>query len=114
MIFRDEINSAIAHYERFLEQTIDEIVKETKDEEKMHDLLHENADSAVTYTFDAQVILACSRNCDAYQDFGSLTDLFAKDGENMLWERLAYFAVLADLEEELSRRDLAKEEDESA
>lgn len=72
-------------------------------EEAVSERIQEHCDSAVTYTGDAIAIAVGSDNDGAVFDmFGS--DVFA-DSESIPWERVAYYALQADIRERLPGRD---------
>lgn len=71
--------------------------------EQLHDRLHEAVDGHeyVVYTWRAQAVLLCSPNANAYVEECGTAGLTA--GATVCWSTLAYFALRADVQEELAR-----------
>lgn len=77
----------------------EEAKKEGWDREQLMDRIHEDADSAVTYTSDAWDILYISDNSDAFQEDPGVVDLTQPN-----WvEQIAYLAWERDLYEALEQ-----------
>jgi hypothetical protein len=109
-ISREADRIKAAEYRETVRGVTEEIVQAVKDggvtdRDDLETRLHEDIDGHhdVIYTYAAMEVIMQSSNSGAYvEQFG--TDGVVEDGE-IQWSRLAYAALLADVNEELSQSD---------
>lgn len=118
VVFEERVRLAKDILERDYSDTRDRIVAEFVQQwrdgdfhgsrDEAYESLEQSCDNANTYTSDAQINLAMSRNDDAY--LTEIGEVPVRDG-SLQWNALAMYALRADVLEALQHEDIDPNED---